>query len=741
MHRDRLSDKFFRLITRPDGSARFGRLNIVLIAVVVLLAGLVPAYAATTTSSSTATTSTTANAPIVVGSTSSTTASSASSTSTTGKAATTTTAAPTTTTGAPADPNREDDYMPLAPSAARMSTMATYTPSAPNPGWPTTCDTNVAMLLDRSSSIGDPTYGGNYGNTVAVKEAANTFVRALSNKNGDTRLYVNAFATYIKPVYQWFGHTYLIIPPTDDNILHASAGKAIAAINATPFATGEPYPADYGPGGGRGRTNWQGAMADVPAGARLVIMITDGEPTWWNGANWATNDGSTQPEDVTHAVEQANALKASGARVVAVHIGNDRSGTANLQAISGPVEGEDYYYTGYAGLDATLAQIGAKACTPAVLANPAISVVKTASQDNAKAGDKVTYTFKVKNTGDVTLTNVVVADNVLGEIGRIASFAAQAETTFTKEYTVPTGKQTVKNTVLACGVYQTETVCGKDDHTLNIVSIKVEKSSDKASGVPGDKVVYSFKVTNTSAITLTDISVDDDVLGNIGTIDSLAAGASKTLTKEYTVPDGDGAIVNVVTVCAPVPGPNSPGNICDTDTHTLPRLSIGLTKTPSVDTAEVGDTVTYTYVVTNTSTVTLKNLALTDDKLGDIDLPVTTLAPGASTTGTAQYVVKATDGAPANPTGFIVNVATVAGEDADGNSVEATATAKVGVVAGTIVTTTPPTTTVQVKGEVLAYTGDGTSTLLPMAIVLLIGGAGMIAIARGRRKTATDGRA
>ena len=51
---------------------------------------------------------------------------------------------------------------------------------------------------------------------------------------------------------------------------------------------------------------------------------------------------------------------------------------------------------------------------------------------------------------------------------------------------------------------------------------------------------------------------------------------------------------------------------------------------------KVGSTVTWTYVVTNTGDVTLTNVKVTDNKLGDISCPKNTLAAGESMTCTAS---------------------------------------------------------------------------------------------------------
>jgi hypothetical protein len=58
-------------------------------------------------------------------------------------------------------------------------------------------------------------------------------------------------------------------------------------------------------------------------------------------------------------------------------------------------------------------------------------------------------------------------------------------------------------------------------------------------------VTYTYLVTNTGDTTLFDISVNDDVIGPIGTIDSLAVGASTTLTGTFVV--GDSPTINIGT--------------------------------------------------------------------------------------------------------------------------------------------------------------------------------------------------
>jgi hypothetical protein len=98
-----------------------------------------------------------------------------------------------------------------------------------------------------------------------------------------------------------------------------------------------------------------------------------------------------------------------------------------------------------------------------------------------------------------------------------------------------------------------------------------------------------------------------------------------------------------------------------------------LSKSADPTVASVGDTITYTYTITNTDNFTIDGVALEDDLLGAIDLGgQTSLEAGGTITGTANYTVVESD-----LPGPLVNTATVSGTDPDGNTVTASATATV----------------------------------------------------------------
>jgi hypothetical protein len=85
-----------------------------------------------------------------------------------------------------------------------------------------------------------------------------------------------------------------------------------------------------------------------------------------------------------------------------------------------------------------------------------------------------------------------------------------------------------------------------------------------------------------------------------------------------------------------------------------PSLTLEKTSTTTLITA-AGQVVPYSYLITNTGNVTLTGITLSDNKLGTVTCPFTTLAPGAFMTCTGNYTVTAAD---ITAGGNLTNIAT-----------------------------------------------------------------------------------
>ncbi len=122
--------------------------------------------------------------------------------------------------------------------------------------------------------------------------------------------------------------------------------------------------------------------------------------------------------------------------------------------------------------------------------------------------------------------------------------------------------------------------------------------------------------------------------------DTLARGTSEVCTATYTVTQADidaGVISNTATATGtPPPGDGPPVTSApaSSSVNTAARTpGISLTKTGLlVDgngnrTADVGETVNYTFTVTNSGNVTLTGVAVDDPKVGPVTCPATPVAP------------------------------------------------------------------------------------------------------------------
>lgn len=344
------------------------------------------------------------------------------------------------------------------------------------------------------------------------------------------------------------------------------------------------------------------------------------------------------------------------------------------------------------------------------------TVDKGANASATDAGDTISYTFVVTNTGARTVQGVTVTDAKLSNIVCTpTTLVPQATANCTADPYVLTqtdiNAAAVTNTakVTATPVPNTAdpnpapvtdisgATNADDAQTVtpiatapSIALIKeagapsVDKGTDATATDAGDTIAYTFTLTNTGTVTLNSLSVSDAKVGAVAcAAPSLEPGTSTTCTALYTITLDDmnaGAVTNSATASgtppataanpnpAPVTDVSGSSNANDAPTVTPLATKPGLTlvKTAGTPTTKLGanaaltdadDTVTYTFEVTNTGTVTLSDIAINDPKIANVTCSAASLAPGATTTCTGVYTLTQAD----VDTGSVSNSATVAG--------------------------------------------------------------------------------
>ena len=398
--------------------------------------------------------------------------------------------------------------------------------------------------------------------------------------------------------------------------------------------------------------------------------------------------------------------------------------------------------------------------------NPGIDVVKSNSlttdanlNGRADLGDVVTYFYTVTNTGNVALIDVDPFDDQEGPLtltdaaaDGISFLAIGASETAFSPHTITQAEVdvgSIVNVVTAIGTSEPTGTSVSDTDTNTVTSpqnpeILVVKSPSLTGDVNangeadvGDVITYLYTVTNTGDVTLSSVSLTDDIEGAITLSDVagdgvgvLAVGAIETGSSAHTVtqPEFDaGSLTNIATVTGQ--GPLGQ-NVQDTDTKT-----VGFSQNPAIQVIkaqsltsdanlnglpDVGDVVTYSYTVTNTGGVSLNSVALSDDVEGTITLSdvagdgVGVLAVGASETGSSAHTVTQAE----FDANILVNIATATGQgplgqpvqDTDTQTVPFTQNPAIQVVKTQALTTDANANTLADVGDIVTYSYVVTNT-------------------------------
>ncbi len=417
-------------------------------------------------------------------------------------------------------------------------------------------------------------------------------------------------------------------------------------------------------------------------------------------------------------------------------------------------------------------------CWTETLTKPTLSITKAASSNQVTAGAAFTYTITVKNTGDVQATGVVITDDLANSLtGVSASFdvdpgsaggtgsctvgvgntiscavgnlAANDGGANGPDQVVVTISATAPNTCVELSNTATVDSDQTSPQTSNGVTttitgcvpppppttagIQVVKGGPTMAHV-GDTITYTFAVSLApGSATLTNIILVDPICSATPTLVSKTGGDQDAALE--TGETWNYRCTHVVTATDPDPLPNTvtvtgtgpSGQVSDTDSHSVDIIhpDIRIVKTANPGSIGPGETVTYTFKVTNTGDVTLFDVKVTDDRLGHI-CTIGRLDVGETRTCTADFTASSDFGGP------LVNVGKAKGHDVTGVSVQDIDRASIDVVLGK--TVTPPVT----PPSGLAFTGP--SDLVQMAgvaLLLLVLGTGILFFTR-RREDETE---
>ncbi|WP_426564988.1 DUF7507 domain-containing protein [Angustibacter sp. McL0619] len=468
----------------------------------------------------------------------------------------------------------------------------------------------------------------------------------------------------------------------------------------------------------------------------ITITKTTDQPGYRVGATvtYTITVNNTGNANLT-SVAVTDGTTASCART----IGNLAAGATTSYTCTAiaPVTGNSNTAT-VSGSDSLNRTVNASATVPVPVIRPALTLVKSAAPTTATAaGQIITYSFRVTNSGDSTVSSISIADTLTAPAGPVpaitcpvTSLAAAASTTCTGTYPV-TQADVDNGAILDSAVANGVDIAGgavassPSAATVTVTrspALSVSKTASPANvSTAGQSIAYSFVVTNTGNVTVHGISIADVLAAPAGPVPTiscpattLSPGAATTCTATYSTTQNDidhGSVTNTATASgfSPTNAPVTSGS-STASVSAASGASLALVKTasPTVVTA-AGQPVAYSFKVTNTGNLTVTGLSIADTFTApsgpapNVTCPVTQLAPNATTTCTASYSATQAD----IDNGTILNAAIAHATDAQGHpvaSAQSNASVSVTATPRLDLTKTASRGTVTAAGQQVTYT-------------------------------------
>jgi gliding motility-associated-like protein/uncharacterized repeat protein (TIGR01451 family) len=380
--------------------------------------------------------------------------------------------------------------------------------------------------------------------------------------------------------------------------------------------------------------DYAATQADIDAGDDLVNIasVTSAEITTPLTAQAVTTIASTASLSVTKTVDLASisapatlhytiTVRNTGTvSMTGINVSDPLTGVANYS--SGDTDGdnildpgETWIYT--ASFNVTQAMIDAgnnivnivrvttsqvttpvtaQATTTIANQQPRIDITKTASPTSYSGiGQTLNYTIIVTNTGNVTLTNVVIDDPLTGLNQTIPGLPPGASRPFDTTYQIvqnDVNRGFVTNNATATGTYAG--VQHSDQASVTVRAqqrpeIRIVKSASETSFTSAGEIIhYSLTLTNTGNVTLTGVVANDPgaMVTCAGAPYTLSPGATTTCTAIHTVTAADIAARNIRNI-ATASG-SDPSGIVVTDasnevTVSPTNLAPSITCPPSIE--------------------------------------------------------------------------------------------------------------------------------------------------------------
>lgn len=270
-------------------------------------------------------------------------------------------------------------------------------------------------------------------------------------------------------------------------------------------------------------------------------------------------------------------------------------------------------------------------------------ILKRPDKPLATPGETVVYTVTVTNASAADVTNLVISDPTLGVLERYSTLAPGASVTLRPTFTIPGNAkrgQVFRNVATASADGIEPVSANADVVVSSRPSLGLTKAVFPTQASVGSSVTYQFNVANTGNVPLSDVTLDDPLIGLSQSLGDLLPGESRQVVFPILVPSG---------TANPFINDAAAAGRFETDTVTahaqakleLLEANFALIKTVEPGEALPGQTVAYALTLTNTGPMPLTDVAINDPLLR-YSTTVDVIEPNQSFRVTIPYTVPPT---------------------------------------------------------------------------------------------------
>lgn len=291
---------------------------------------------------------------------------------------------------------------------------------------------------------------------------------------------------------------------------------------------------------------------------------------------------------------------------------------------------------------------------PTSESGPAVRFGRDFSSRYAEYDDKVTLSYTVRNESVLPLTDIVVSDSLVGEVGRIDCLEPGGKKTLSVRVRVTGSCTSTPSVSYFYDGIPYEERRKAESIQLADVSLRVELDADRTNVAPGEMVTLRLRLINEGNVSLSSVRAEEPVLGDMGSVASrLDPGEECAVTR--TVQMKSAATFQFEVSAGSAAGGGITVHSNEISVLVTPVASeIRLTLSAEADCTELngpGD-VSFSLYVDNECSLELRNVVLSEETRGEIrqlvfvppgKMPAITQTYRVEESGTYRFAAQVTD--------------------------------------------------------------------------------------------------